>query len=380
MTGSGGAGGRGSDSSGASGLSDTATGGGDSNAEPYFAGNGAGSAGGDGKGGPYSGGNGGDEAIGGSGGDNLVVDNAAGAAGAAEPGPEHGGWLAYDLDLFTAFGERQIQILRADGSCERELIWATDGGKIAKQPAFSADGKQIAFVADSTGIFQVYVMDLASGERTKITNEADGATYPSWSPNGKSIAYVIGDPEDKYDRTHPLDGTTNTVMLVDTTTRQTVTLTSGHPAYGSSAFASNNLLLVGNSISVIGIQTDTLAKYNAAPETAMATALSSPSISPDGSRFVVSGGCGTQNQLLLARVDGTTGDTCSKATPLAANSDGLITASWGPAGYIAAETSHHDIVLVPSDGSLGIKVLVNSPQPERNPAFAPTSVALDCTK
>jgi hypothetical protein len=61
---------------------------------------------------------------------------------------------------------------------------------------------------------------------------------------------------------------------------------------------------------------------------------------------------------------------------LAANSDGLITASWGPNCYIAAETSHHDIVLVPSDGSLGIKVLVNTSQPERNPAFAPASVSL----
>ena len=85
-------------------------------------------------------------------------------------------------------------------------------------------------------------------------------------------------------------------------------------------------------------------------------------------------------QVFLARVDGTTGETCANATRLAANSDGLITASWGPAGYIAAETSHHDIVLVPSDGSPGIQVLVNTTQPERNPAFAPASVSLACTE
>ncbi|HYQ27612.1 MAG TPA: hypothetical protein VER04_10335, partial [Polyangiaceae bacterium] len=106
----------------------------------------------------------------------------------------------------------------------------------------------------------------------------------------------------------------------------------------------------------------------------------SPSLSPDRSRFVVSARCGAQNQLYVARTDGTTGDTCGHATPLAANSDGLITASWGANGYIAAETSHHDIVLVPSDGSPGIQVLVNTTQPERNPAFAPASVSLACTE
>jgi Tol biopolymer transport system component len=255
-------------------------------------------------------------------------------------------------------------------------------GQTAKQPAFSGDGTRLAFAADNTGIFQIYVMDLASGVRTQITTEATGATYPSWSPNGKSIAYVTGDPEDKYTPTTVDHGNTSSVaMLVDVSTLQTSVLsTAKQPAFTSSAFATDKLLLVSNSVSVTGIHTDTLAQYPAAPEYGTEEGQSSPSVSPDGSQFVLSGGCGTQNQLFVARVDGTTGKICEHATPLAANSDGLITASWGPGGYIAAETSHHDIVLVPSDGSAGVKVLVNTTQPERNPAFAPASVALDCTK
>jgi len=94
--------------------------------------------------------------------------------GAPEPG-----WLAYDLDLSVAFGTgRQIQILRTDGSCEREFIWATDTKKSVKQPAFSADGTQIAYASDSTGVFQIYVMDLMSHRSAQVTNEAQGATYP----------------------------------------------------------------------------------------------------------------------------------------------------------------------------------------------------------
>ena len=304
----------------------------------------------------------------------------AGVGGAPEPG-----WLAYDLDLSVAFGTgRQIQILRTDGSCEREFIWATDTKKSVKQPAFSADGKRIAYASDSTGVFQIYVMDLMSHLSAQVTNEAQGATYPSWSPNGYSIAYVTGDPEDKYDPSQSLDGSNTSgsaVMLVDLRTLHTTALTAvGRPPYTSSSFASDKLLFVGNSISVIGIHTDTLTQDGISPTDAFFTMKSSPSISPDGSRYVFMAHCTAQTQLYTERVAGTTPPLCNTAKALSANSDGLITASWGPNGYVAAETSHHDIVLVPSDGSAGIKVLVQTTQPERNPAFAPASVALACTK
>jgi len=339
---------------------------------------GGGSAGGGSKGGSYFGGNGNDEAIGGSAGDDAILDNAAGAAGSPDPGPgpgpEHGGWLAYDIDLSDAFGVRQIQLVRADGACGRQLVPVAGH---AKQPAFSANGKKLAYAYDGTGTFQIYVMDLESGDRTQLTNEAEGATYPSWSPSGNSIAFVTGDTEDQFHDGVNSNDSSSTVKLVDTQTLMTTTLTEvGHPAYTSSAFAGESLLLAGNAVSIVGIHTDTLAHYDLI--TGGITDASSPAISPDGSRYAYSYTCGAAKQLFLARVDGTTGETCSKATPLATNSDGLITASWGPAGYIAAETLHHDIVLVPSDGSPGIQVVVNTAQPERNPAFAPASVNFDC--
>jgi len=336
---------------------------------------GTGNAGGSSKGGSDFG----NDGLAGSAGDAPVDGNTAGAAGTSDPGPEHGGWLAYDLDLASATGQRQIQILRTDGSCARQLVWPTNGGKVVKQPAFSTDGKHIAFAGDdSTGIFQIFVMDLVSGVRRQLTNEFAGASYPSWTPTGDVIAYVTGDPEDKFDREHPLGSGSEVALVNVATTMKTVLGYIGQPAYTASAFVNDTLLLVGNSLSVTGIHTDTRARYSAAPQTAFAPTLTSPSISPDKSWFALSAGCGTQSQLYVARVDGSTGDICENATPLAANSDGLITTSWGPSGYIAAETSHHDIVLVPSDGSNGIQVLVNNPHPERNPAFAPASVSLDC--
>ena len=196
---------------------------------------------------------------------------------------------------------------------------------------------------------------------------------------------MTGDPEDKYDPSQSLDGSNTSgsaVMLVDLATLHTTALTAvGRPPYTSSSFASENLLFVGNSISVIGIHTDTLTQDGISPTDAFFT-MTELAIHFAGRVAVClqrSLHC-SELSCTLARVDGTTAPLCNTATPLAANSDGLITASWGPNGYIAAETSRHDIVLVPSDGSPGIQVLVNINQPERNPAFAPASVALACTK
>jgi WD40 repeat protein len=281
------------------------------------------------------------------------------------------GWVAYDADL-SAFGNpgRHIQIATTDGVCKRPL---TSGAAEERQPAFSPDGKQIAFVSNSGGLFELFVMDLASGVRTQLTFENEGVSYPSWSPDGKTIAYVTADAE----AYKPL----NTLMLIDTATRKTTRLTEpGRQTYTWSAFASHDLLLVSTFISLIGIHTDTQTQYEVVPYDARVPWPLSPSISPDRSLVVFSDGCDRQQQLYVARVDGTTGDTCANAQPLAPHSDELIAASWGPNGDVAAETGKHDIVLVASDGAPGFTMLADTDALERNPAFAPNAVSLNCTK
>jgi serine/threonine protein kinase len=49
---------------------------------------------------------------------------------------------------------------------------------------------QIAFASDRSGIPQIYLSDLTGQSVTPITNMADGACQPSWSPDGSQLVFV----------------------------------------------------------------------------------------------------------------------------------------------------------------------------------------------
>jgi eukaryotic-like serine/threonine-protein kinase len=60
-------------------------------------------------------------------------------------------------------------------------------------PTAAADGREIAFLSDSGGHANLWVIDRGTGELRQITHERDDAValgVPIWSPDGKWIAFV----------------------------------------------------------------------------------------------------------------------------------------------------------------------------------------------
>ena len=59
------------------------------------------------------------------------------------------------------------------------------------QPAFSPDGKKLAFVRNNieAGNANIWTVDLENGKETQITTDSFPHNNPTWSPDGKHIAY-----------------------------------------------------------------------------------------------------------------------------------------------------------------------------------------------
>ena len=56
-------------------------------------------------------------------------------------------------------------------------------------PAWSPDGKRIAFTSKRDGNFEIYVMNADGSNPTRLTDNPRMDVYPSWSPDGKQIAF-----------------------------------------------------------------------------------------------------------------------------------------------------------------------------------------------
>jgi eukaryotic-like serine/threonine-protein kinase len=71
----------------------------------------------------------------------------------------------------------------------------TDFAGLEESPAFSPDGKSVAFVSDSTGSRQVWIRLLAGGPPLQLTHGAGDHLEPRWSLDAGAIIYYTPPPE-----------------------------------------------------------------------------------------------------------------------------------------------------------------------------------------
>jgi dipeptidyl aminopeptidase/acylaminoacyl peptidase len=80
----------------------------------------------------------------------------------------------------------QIWMVNTNGSSSPKQLTAKDN---SSQPAFSPDGKQLAFTRITDGKTQLFLLPLDGGEAIQLTKFKYGASNPKWSPDGKQLLF-----------------------------------------------------------------------------------------------------------------------------------------------------------------------------------------------
>ena len=99
---------------------------------------------------------------------------------------------SHNLEDFTF----SIYVVNVNGN---NLVRLTQKSTSSGSPSWSPDGRKIAFTSDRDGNFDIYVMTADGKNLTQLTNDLLVTNVePSWSPDGRQIAFA-SDREGYYD-------------------------------------------------------------------------------------------------------------------------------------------------------------------------------------
>jgi Tol biopolymer transport system component len=120
-------------------------------------------------------------------------------------------------------GNFQLYSVRPDGTGEHQL---TSGAGRHLCPSFSADGRWMAFCANTSGNFEIWTMKQNGTEQRQLTHLGGFAIFPDISPDGSKIAFggtVGSDPDGE-------------IYVVDAETGEGLTKLTNCPAAGDGCF------------------------------------------------------------------------------------------------------------------------------------------------
>jgi TolB protein len=105
--------------------------------------------------------------------------------------------VAYVTESRGPGGARRyaLEVADSDGHGPHTVL---DSGQPILSPAWSPDGRSLAYVSFEEGRSVVYTQDLATGRRTKVADFEGINSAPAWSPDGQRLALTLsreGNPD-----------------------------------------------------------------------------------------------------------------------------------------------------------------------------------------
>ncbi len=92
----------------------------------------------------------------------------------------------------TKDGGQDIYLVSPTGQIIRKF-GVGFGSSISVSPNWSPDGQKFAYVSNESGNPQIYIFDVTTGQKKRLTFSGNYNTSPAWSPKGDWIAYSGGE-------------------------------------------------------------------------------------------------------------------------------------------------------------------------------------------
>jgi dipeptidyl aminopeptidase/acylaminoacyl peptidase len=108
-----------------------------------------------------------------------------------------GGFVAYTVRETVWANNSYVMPLWLANTRTGEIVKLTGSKGVNREPAWSPDGRWLAFISSRDGVAQVFVISPSGGETRQLTHVGSGVSAFSWAPDGTRIAFSTPDPETK---------------------------------------------------------------------------------------------------------------------------------------------------------------------------------------
>lgn len=287
------------------------------------------------------------------------------------PTPMGGGWgqIAF---ASTRGGNPQIWVINSDGTNQLPL---TNVGVGACQPTWSADGLKLAYISPCTGSgiretypnARIYILDLQTKETLQIPSSSLSDYQPTWSPDGKTIAFsTVGERQ-----------TVIALYDVESGTRTDLTMRGGKnifPAWSPDSTQIAYIATTSGSEVLWLMQADGIGqRLYISLETKVR--YENPAWSTDGSTLVFTkiGGGIAVSRLHASPISSEGAVEVALSEDLLPRTD----ASYSPDGLWLVfdawlDGSNHDIYIAPPDNLAAARQLTTNAANDFHPAWRPT--------
>jgi hypothetical protein len=255
--------------------------------------------------------------------------------------------------LFDSDGgrlERRIYSMRADGT---ELEALTPPEELAREPALSPDGAQLAYVTPDG----IVLRDMASGQSELLV---PGGDQPTWSQDGTRLVYRKA-----------AAGCFERMRMPDRVVDPEETICTAHDWSSFEVMPDGRIVYVVMTAFTgvdFGYQLGTEAvPWELVPRTTVEIA--NPTISPDSVWVAASYRCGGEEPSLWASPLSVATLACEGRRITPASKPSAMNADWGPSTLIAYERAAppRDIAIIAAD--TGDECVIDGPGDDRNPSW-----------